>query len=528
MSIKYSRARLGAAVVVAFLCGLIFASGFNLTRFGWAQGRVTPASNRMSNAPMASAAETETAFEAVADHARPAVVSIQTETFARPQQQQQQRLRGRGGQQLPPGIEDFFRQFNGPDAAPSDQPEEASGSGFIISPDGYILTNNHVVADADKVTVALFDKRQFQARVVGRDPTTDVAVVKIDATNLPTLSLGDDSKARVGQWVLAIGNPFDLDFTVTAGIVSAKGRTAQGLLNSKYALTDYIQTDAAINPGNSGGPLLDIQGDVIGINSAIESGTGSYAGYGFAIPINLAHEVMNDLIKYGKVRRGIVGVALNEVTAADAKAAGLSQIGGAKVSSFDPDPGSPAEAAGIKIADIIIAANGQPVDQVNTLQRIIRGFQPGQTVDLEVMRFGQKKDFKVKLGEAPSENPTVASAEAPAAPADNGEPATRSYDKLGITVAPVSADFAQQAHLSGANRSGLQITKVSPSGPSWESLFPQTDVIVAELYPTARDIHSMSDLQSAVAPLKAGDVVEFKIYDARQQGTRAVSVQIGK
>src|SRR6185437_9274222 len=166
---------------------------------------------------------------------------------------------------------------------PSDQPEEASGSGFIVSKDGYILTNNHVVEDADRVKVTLFDKREFDnAKVVGRDPTTDVALIKIDGNNFPTVPLGDDATARVGEWVLAIGNPLQLNFTVTAGIVSAKGRPQQGLLNSKYAITDYIQTDAAINPGNSGGPLLDIRGNVIGINSAIESGTGFYTGYGFA------------------------------------------------------------------------------------------------------------------------------------------------------------------------------------------------------------------------------------------------------
>src|SRR5689334_19394539 len=244
MSSRYSRARLGAAIDVAFLCGLIFASGFDLTRFSWAQSRVN-APAKPTAAQIAPVADMESAFEAVADHARPAVVSIETERFARSRPTIRQR--GGRGQQLPPGIEDFFKQFGDPQGggAQSDVPEEASGSGFIVSADGYILTNNHVVADADRVNVRLFDKHIYtNAKVVGRDPTTDVAVIKIDANNLPTLNLGDDAQARVGQWVLAIGNPLQLDFTVTAGIVSAKGRNQSALLNNRYAITDYIQTDA--------------------------------------------------------------------------------------------------------------------------------------------------------------------------------------------------------------------------------------------------------------------------------------------
>ncbi len=525
MSTQYSRARFGAAIVVAFLCGLIFASGFNLTRFGWAQGRVISASNP-SSAQMASAAETETAFEAVADHARPAVVSIQIEKFAR--QRPTPNPHGRGGQRLPPGIEDFFHNF---DQTPSDQPEEASGSGFIVSSDGYILTNNHVVADADRVTVTLFDKRQFNAKVVGRDPTTDVAVVKIDGKGFPTVNLGDDAKARVGQWVLAIGNPLELDFTVTAGIVSAKGRNQSGLLNPRgenpYAITDYIQTDAAINPGNSGGPLLNIRGDVIGINSAIASGTGYYAGYGFAIPITLAKQVMDDLIKYGKIRRAVVGVSLNEVTPTDARAAGLAQIGGAKVSGFSPENDSPAQRAGLEVGDIIVSASGHPIDQLSTLQRVIRGYKPGDVVDLDVMRFGQKKLFHVKLGEPVDETNKVASNsdEGPTPVVDDGT--SRQYDKLGISVGPVPAELAQQAKLTAAYRNAVMITKVAPQGPAYRSLI-ESELILQELYPVKRDIKTPNDLQQALSSLKPGDVIELKVYNIPGGQTRAVSVEIAK
>ena len=530
MSTQYSRARFGAAIVVAFVCGLVFASGFDLTRFGWAQSRVT-SGNKPSASQVASAAETETAFEAVADHARPAVVSIEVKKFAKIHPS----VQPHGGRGQPPPqdpLRDLFRQFGQPEV-PSDRPEEASGSGFIVTSDGYILTNNHVVADVDRVTVTLLDKRQFDAKVVGADPTTDVAVIKIDAKDLPTLPLGDDANARIGQWVLAIGNPLGLNFTVTAGIVSAKGRNQPGLLNptgkNPYAISDYIQTDAAINPGNSGGPLLNIHGDVIGINSAIASGTGYYAGYGFAVPITLAKQVMDDLIKYGRIRRAILGVVLTEVTPSDATAAGLAEVGGAKVDGFNPETG-PAEKAGLEIGDIIVSAASHPIDQVNTLQRIIRGFKPGDVVDLDVMRFGQKKSFRVTLGE-----PSQAQAIADNSDAASGVPvrdnsAARQFDKLGITVGPVSSEFMSEFKLTDAEKHGLQISKVGGSGPAYRQLFP-TEVIFSELYPSKRAIGSASDLEQALSPLKSGDVIEFVVCspdpNTRTCQTSSVSVRIG-
>jgi serine protease Do len=521
MTSRQSRASFGAAIVVAFICGLVFASGFDLTRFSWAQSRVTTPT-KPAPSQIASAAETETAFEAVTDHARPAVVSIETERFVKPAANRQ---RGGRGQ---PSIEDFLRPFQDQ----SDNPEEASGSGFIVSNDGYILTNNHVVADADKVTVTLFDRRVFEnAKVIGRDPTTDVAVIKIDAKNLPVLSLGDDANARVGSWVLAIGNPLGLNFTVTAGIVSAKGRDQSSLLRNPYAITDYIQTDAAINPGNSGGPLLNIHGDVIGINSAIASGTGYYAGYGFAIPITLAKQVMDDLVKFGKVRRALVGVTLQPVTAADARAGGLATIGGAKVGDYSGDD-SPAKKAGIEVGDIIVAAGGHPVDQPNTLQRVIRGFKPGDVVDIDVMRFGQKKSFKVKLAE-PAADPTAVAArndeddDTPPPARDNS--VSRSNDRIGITVAPISADFATRAGLKDAAKNGIRVMKVAGNGPAYKQLI-ENDIITKELFPAKRDIHSVADLDAALSTLKNGDVIEFLVCAPTQQGcqTRAVSLQIGK
>ncbi len=335
-------------------------------------GGQTPG-ERPSAAVLQPLVETQNAFTAVAEQVTPAVVSIQVERL---------------GRDARTGSAAYQRA--------------GSGSGFIVSKDGYILTNNHVVAGANRVRVTLLDKRVFTARVVGTDPTTDVAVIRIEGADLPVATLGDDEQAKVGQWVLAIGNPLGLDFSVTSGIVSAKGRNIPGLNRSLYAITDFIQTDAAINMGNSGGPLVNIRGEVVGINSAIISPTGLSAGYGFAIPITLAREVMDDLVQYGAVRRGVLGLSLAEVSAPDAERLGLRSIRGALVQSFS-GAGSPARAAGVREQDVIVAANGRPVDRVGTLQRIVRSHEPGDVVVLTVLRGGREQTARVRLAEAPPE-----------------------------------------------------------------------------------------------------------------------------
>src|SRR5205807_4486377 len=271
---------------------------------------------------LTSTADLSDAFVAVAEHVKPAVVFVRSQHVERAQDQR-----------LPPGFEDFF-----PNLRRRPQVEQGSGSGFIVSTDGYILTNNHVVAGADKVTVKLYDKREFTAKVVGTDPNTDVAVIRIDARNLPTVGFGNSDSTRVGEWALAVGNPLGeaFAFTVTAGIISAKGRLLQNLPHPSYGIQDFMQTDAAINPGNSGGPLVNIQGQVIGINSAIASETGRYEGYGFAIPINLARTVMDQLVKTGHVERAVMGIRINDAGQEDAEAVGLKQIRGVLVESFAP------------------------------------------------------------------------------------------------------------------------------------------------------------------------------------------------
>ena len=316
--------KFGTLVAIAFVFGLAFASTLNLPKKSGAaetlvvpplSSQPAPAAPELSAPAIKSAGDFQDAFVAVAEHVKPSVVFIRSQHVERADD----------NQRLPPGFQDFF-----PNLRRRPQVEQGSGSGFIVSADGYILTNNHVVAGADKVTVRLYDKREFTAKVVGTDPNTDVAVIKIDARGLPGVAFGNSDSARVGEWVLAIGNPLGeaFAFTVTAGIVSAKGRLLAGLQQTRYAIQDFIQTDAAINPGNSGGPLVNIRGQVIGINSAIASETGFYAGYGFAIPMNLARTVMDQLVKTGRVERAVMGVAIHDARQEDADAVGLKQISG--------------------------------------------------------------------------------------------------------------------------------------------------------------------------------------------------------
>ncbi|MEP6618978.1 MAG: trypsin-like peptidase domain-containing protein [bacterium] len=519
MATRFSRARFGAAVVTAFACGLLFASSFDLTRFGFAQeGKGT----KVASSQVQSLAETGNAFEAIADHVTPSVVSIQT-LRERTNVRTRNPRAPQGG-----GIDEFFRNFER--QQPQEQPpQEASGSGFIVSKDGYILTNNHVVADADKVTVTLLDKRSFDAKVIGRDPTTDVAVIKIDGSNLPSAVLGDDSNARVGQWVVAIGNPLGLDFTVTAGIVSAKGRPLPGLLDSRYAITDYIQTDAAINPGNSGGPLVNIRGEVIGINSAIASATGYYAGYGFAIPVSLAKQVMDDLIKYGKTRRAIIGVGIEDAKPEAARAAGLKDVTGVFVKeySLSMDSTSPAKTAGIEPGDVIVAADGKPTDRVSTLQRVVRGHRPGETIPFDVMRFGSKKTFRVKLGEAPDAPEQLAS-NGVTGPREGAPTEGRKFDKIGITVESVPPEMVRGARLTEAARKGLMVSEVSVAGPSYRKLLADYTILVSVINPgPKRELRSAADLEAVLSKLKSGDLLTVLVYDVRGEGsTQAVTLQV--
>jgi serine protease Do len=290
-----------------------------------------------------------------------------------------------------------FRDFFG-GQLPNNQPEPimAAGSGVIISPDGYIVTNNHVVQDATTINVTLNDKRTYTASVIGTDPSTDLAVIKIDESNLPMIAYGNSDDVKIGEWVLAVGNPFNLTSTVTAGIVSAKARNINILgTPDGSSIESFIQTDAAVNPGNSGGALVNTRGELIGINAAIASGTGFYSGYSFAIPVNIVKKVVDDMLKFGEVQRAFIGVSIREVDSKLAKEEGLTELRGVYVADVT-DNGS-AKEAGIHSGDIILSVDGQPVNSSSELLEVIGQHSPGDKVNLDVSRDGKEATYSVKL-----------------------------------------------------------------------------------------------------------------------------------
>src|SRR5205809_2390932 len=494
--------KFGTLVAIAFVFGLAFASTLNLPK---KSGAAETALSSPGTAPplaapgLKAASDWSDAFVAVAEHVKPAVVFIRSQHVER----------GDNNQRLPPGFQDFF-----PNLRRRPQVEQGSGSGFIVSADGFILTNNHVVAGADKVTVRLYDKREFTAKVVGTDPNTDVAVIKIDARGLPTVGFGNSDSTRVGEWALAIGNPLGeaFAFTVTAGIVSAKGRLLQNLPHPSYGIQDFIQTDAAINPGNSGGPLVNIQGQVIGINSAIASETGFYSGYGFAIPINLARTVMDQLVKTGHVERAVMGIRIDDAGQEDAEAVGLKQIRGVLVESFAPAP-SPAKDAGVQPGDVIVALDGQPIDNTPQLQQKVGFKRPGESVDVTVLRQGgEKKTFAIRLARAPSDSETEV------ASTNGGRPkgdASAKEETLGISVEPLSQDDRQDTRLSAVFAQaggGMVVTEVSPDVPAYGRLFSADDggpdiIVSVNGTPT----RTRAAFREALRKVKSGDIVTLQV-----------------
>ncbi len=386
------------------------------------------------------------------------------------------------------------------------QLRKGQGSGFIITSDGYIMTNNHVVGGAEKIMVKLSDNRELSARIIGTDPDTDVAVIKIDANNLPTVRLGDSDKLKVGEWVIAIGNPFGLSHTVTAGIVSAKGRSRIGL--TEYE--DFIQTDAAINFGNSGGPLLNIDGKVIGINSAIFSRSGGYMGIGFAIPVNMAKYVYDKIVVEGKVTRGYIGIYGEDVSPEMARHFDVKNRKGILVNKVIEN--SPASKSGLEKGDIIIAMDSNTIDDWNNFRNEVARKSPGSRITLTVIRSGDEKNIEVKLEEKESK---VAIAEAEG----------KEGKQLGITVQDLTSELARQFGYTN-DKSGVIVTDVDPAGDAAEKGIT-AGTLITEV--NRQKAEGTQDFWKLVKKAK-GDSILLYVCQNTQQGeiSRYVVVKFGE
>jgi serine protease Do len=521
MSGGWSRRLWAGGVGVAFLAGIGLAQTLPIPGASAQQQESRYAVEHPSAPPEGAAGlqNLSEAFASVAETIKPSVVYIKSGKNGGGDDQSDDNQQP----QVPPGFEQFFPRFR-----MQPQFEEAAGSGFIVSRDGYILTNDHVVDGSDQVTVRLLDRREFKAKVIGTDPNTDLAVLKIDADNLTPAPLGNSEASRVGEWVLAVGNPLgdNLTFTVTSGIISAKGRSLALPNSSDRSIQDFIQTDAAINPGNSGGPLVSVEGRVIGVNSAIASRTGFYSGYGFAIPINLARSVMDQLISHGSVRRVALGISVRNASPNDAAYVGLPNIRGVLVEDFSDD--SPAKTSGIEPGDIIVSVDGKPVEYVGQLQQQIAFRKPGQSVKVEVARKGGvRKTYDVKLKELPSPK-GVAARNSGSNDADDAESGAASVGKLGVTVAPVDRDDTAQLGLTKDQR-GLIVTDVKPGGPSWGELADPDgggpDII---LEVEGKAVKTPAELRQSLSSMKAGDIVSVRVYNPQAKARRIERIKLGE
>lgn len=448
-------------VAVTLLTSALIAGGvFGIWAMNWSNHAVLGADRlplKMAGNPNpVSLGGFSNGFASIVKPALPAVVSVYSSKM----------VKAPTSDQMQPFFNDpTFRQLFGDQFGeqfkhPKPQREQSLGSGVIVTPDGYILTNNHVVDGATDIKVALSDRRELTAKLIGTDAQTDVAVLKIDASNLPALALADSSKVEVGDIVFAIGDPFGVGETATMGIVSAKNR---GLGGQIEGYEDFIQTDAAINHGNSGGALIDLHGDLVGINTAILPGNGGgNQGIGFAIPINMARDVMDQLVAHGKVVRGYLGIHIESVTPALQKSFELPNANGAIVGDVSAD--GPSAKAGLKRGDVIVELNGKAVEDSQSLRLRISQTAPGTTVQLKVIREGQPKNISVILGQLPEKDEK-------APPAENGGPTLD-----GVQVETMTPEIAQQLELPGNTR-GVVITAVDPSSPAAEAGLSRGDVI---------------------------------------------------
>lgn len=407
---------------------------------------------------------------------------------------------------LPEGSEkgplgDLFRHFfGGPGSERWQVPESHSlGSGFIVSADGYVVTNHHVIADADEIIVRLSDRSELEAEVIGSDARSDIALLKIEAKNLPVATLGDSNILRVGEWVLAIGSPFGFDYSVTAGIVSA---TQRSLPSDSYV--PFIQTDVAINPGNSGGPLINLDGEVVGVNSQIVSGSGGYMGLSFAVPIDLAMDVVQQLKTSGHVTRGWLGVLIQEVTRELAESFGMDKPKGALVSKVLPE--SPAEAGGIEVGDVIVEFNDVSIDWHNDLPPLVGKFEVGKRATVKVLRDGRNKTLKIKIGELPADDKIAATR----------KPSTTERTRLGLTL----GELTQQRREALGIDQGIEVLRLE-SGPAASAGMRQGDIIVSV---NQKPVNSPDELISFLDGLQPGSSVAFLVQ--RDRGPIYIAVRL--
>jgi serine protease Do len=449
-------------------------------------------------------------FAELAAKLLPSVVNISTT----------QTIEGRAGMELPklpPGspFEDFFKEF-----FDRNQPEQRArratslGSGFIVDETGYVVTNNHVIQDADEITVILHDDTRLKAELIGRDGKTDLAVLRVKPKGkLPAVKFGSSEKVRVGDWIVAIGNPFGLGGTVTAGIISARGRDINA---GPY--DDFLQTDASINRGNSGGPMFDLEGQVIGINTAIFSPTGGSVGIGFAIPSSTAKPVIEQLIKHGQVRRGWLGVHIQAVTDEIAETLGLKEATGALVASVIKD--GPAEKAKIEAGDVILEFDGKKVGEMRRLPRVVADTEVGKSVPVEVWRGGKKVTLKATVGElAEAAEKVAAKSSGPAK--EGGEHAV---DALGLKLSAITPKVAEKFNL-GKTTKGVVVTKVEETGPAAEKGVRAGDVIVEV---SQEEVTSPDDISRKVADAKKAGRKSVLLLLEGQGGLRFVAIRIGK
>ena len=399
---------------------------------------------------------------------------------------------------------EFFRRFI-PNPGPREFQNNSLGSGFIISTDGFVLTNAHVVESADEITVKLNDKREFKAKVIGSDKRTDIALLKIEATGLPAVKFGDTNKLKVGEWVIAIGSPFGFENTVTAGIVSAKGRSLP-----QENFVPFIQTDAAVNPGNSGGPLFNMRGEVIGINSQIYSRTGGFMGLSFAIPIDVANDIAGQLKAGGKITRGRIGVVIQPVTKDLAESFGMAKAAGALVSSVEK--GSPAEKGGIEAGDVILKFDGKIVASSEDLPRLVGATKPGTKVAVQFMRNKATKDVSVVVGEMPDETRNAQRQQRRGQP--GGKPPVEAVTRLGMTLSEPTAQQREQLGIAG----GVLVEDVA-QGAAARAGIRKGDVILAV---NNQDVKSLEQFGQLVGQLEKGKIVALLV----RRGTNALYIPL--